>query len=275
MNQIRSRLNLDALRSLLKRGAIPYILAGAILLLGVSGVAAATGTFSSTPSATPTPSVGTAPASNGLQAAGFPAAGGGDNIVQVINHSDNRVKMDGRLRFDQIQGPNVGPKNEAFAFSSCTDCDTVAVALQIDLYRAGSHNVQPFNKAEAVNLQCTRCVTVALAYQYVIPVADPAQVPSDVRKMIQEMNKQLDIIRNPNESVSDAVARVQGVIAQFQQYASDLQSQQDRATSATTPGASPVPDQSSSPGASGTPTVSGSPMPSPTPSLQASPSTSP
>lgn len=271
MKQLRSRLNADVLRSLLKRGAIPYVVA-AVLLVGLTGVAAATGTFSGGTTPTPTSSVAAATSTNG-QIAGFPAAGGGDNIVQVINHSDGRVKMDGRVRLDQISGPNVGPKNEAFSFSSCTDCDTVAVALQIDLYQAGAHDVQPFNKAVALNYQCTHCVTVALAFQYAIPVADPKQVPSDVKKMIQEMNDELSIIRNPHESVTDAVQQVNAVISQFQEYAVDLTAQQDQATDPTTPGASPVPDQSSSPGAS--PTVSGSPTPSPTPSLQATPSSSP
>ena len=273
MNQIRSRLNLDALRSLLKRGVVPYALAGAVLLVGLTGAAAATGTFSGGAAPTPTSSV-SASSSPTDHIPGLPAAGGGDNIVRVINHSDNRVKMDGRVQLNVIPGPNVGPKNEAFAYSSCTDCDTLAVALQIDLYRAGSHNVQPFNFATAVNFQCTRCVTVALAYQYAIPVADPSQVPPDVRKMIQEMNQQLDINRNPNERLAEAAIGVKGVIAQFQQYASDLQSQENQATDATTPGASPMPDQSS-PSPSGSATVSGSPTPSPTPSLQASPSTSP
>lgn len=274
MNQIRSRLNLAALRSLLKRGVIPYAVAAAVLLVGLTGVAAATGTFSGGTTPTPTSSVRAATSTNG-QLAGFPGGGGGDNIVQVINHSDGRVKMDGRVRLDQISGPNVGPKNEAFSYSSCTDCDTVAVALQVDLYRAGAHDVRPFNKAMAVNFQCTRCVTVALAFQYNIPVADPHEVPSGVRKMIQEMNVELSIIRNPHENVTDAVQQINAVISQFQEYAVDLTAQQDQATDATTSGASPMPDQSSSPGASATPTVSGSPTPSPTPSLQATPSSSP
>ncbi|HET9848277.1 MAG TPA: hypothetical protein VFR68_06955 [Candidatus Dormibacteraeota bacterium] len=270
MKKVTSRLNLDVLRSLLKRGAIPYVIAAAIVLLGVSGVAAATGTFSSSPSATPASSVSAVSSPTG-QVSGFQAAGGGDNIVQVINRTDGKIKMDGRVKLDKIPGPNVGPKNEAFAFSSCTDCDTLAVALQIDLTRADSHHVQPFNKAMAVNFQCTRCVTVALAYQYVIPVADPNQVPSDVREMIRQMNDQLGSIRSPHESLSDAANQVEAVISHFQEYAGDLIAGRDQATDATTPGATPIPAESPSAGA----TVSASPTDSSTPTPQATVSPSP
>src|SRR5437899_8832145 len=113
------------LTSLLKRGIIPYVIAAVVVLAGLSAAAAATGTFSSDSTATPTAS-GSAASSTGKQLAGYPAAGGANNIVQVINHSDDAFRMEGRVQVNQIPGPNVGPKNEAFAYSSCVTCKSVA-----------------------------------------------------------------------------------------------------------------------------------------------------
>src|SRR5438477_3637346 len=185
MEKVRTllRTRAEMLTSLLRRGAMPYVVIGIVLLLGLSGIAVAaeTGTFSTSPSATPTPSVAVASA-NGGQVAGYPAAGGGDNIVQVINHADSHFRMDGKVKLDQIPGPNAGPKNEAIAFSSCTGCQTMAVALQINLISPEARNIQPLNKGSAVNYRCTSCVTYGRAIQYDIQVVDTSQIPSDVRE---------------------------------------------------------------------------------------------
>jgi hypothetical protein len=46
--------------------------------------------------------------------------GGGKNIVQVINQTDNRLRVDGNVQLNRIPGPSVAPVNEATALSpSC------------------------------------------------------------------------------------------------------------------------------------------------------------
>ena len=281
MEKVRTLLRTRAimLSSLLKRGAVPYVAAGIILLLGLSGVAVAaeTGTFSSSPSASPTPSVAVASSTNSGQLAGFPAAGGGANIVQVINHADSHFRMDGKVKLNQIPGPNAGPKNEAFAYSSCTNCDTMAVALEINLISDSARNIQPLNEAVAVNYQCTNCVTYARAIQYDIQVADPTQVPSDVRELMRQMNATMNHIKTSHESFLQALAEVNAVIGEFNQLGIYLTDQQHTATDPTTPGAGPMPLEAASPSASATTTASDTPpaSPSPWPSPEASPTTSP
>src|SRR5437588_4233561 len=240
------------LSSLLKRAAVPYVAAGIILLLGLSGVAVAaeTGTFSSCPSASPTPSVEVASSTNSGQLAWFPAAGGGANIVQVINHADSHFRMDGKVKLNQIPGPNAGPKNEAFAYSSCTNCDTMAVALEINLISDSARNIQPLNEAVAVNYQCTNCVTYARAIQYDIQVADPTQVPSDVRELMRQMNATMNHIKTSHESFLQALAEVNAVIGEFNELGIYLTDKQLTATDPTTPGAGPMPLEAASPSAS-------------------------
>ena len=279
MEKIRTLLGARGamLTALLKRRGVPYVVAGAVLLLGVSGVAVAaeTGTFSSSPSSTPPPSVAAAASTDTGQLAGFPAAGGGNNIVQVINHADGHFRMDGKVKLNQIPGPNAGPQNLAFAYSSCTDCQTMAVALEINLISTTARNIQPLNQAVAVNYRCTRCVTYARAIQYDIQVDDPHQDRQDVRDLTRQMDATLKQIKSSHEPFWQALEDVNKVIAEFNLLGANLKDQHDMATDPMTPGASPLPPASDSPSDSATPTVSGAPVESPSPSPQATPSTSP
>ena len=281
MEKVRTLLRTRAimLSSLLKRGAVPYVAAGIILLLGLSGVAVAaeTGTFSSSPSASPTPSVEVASSTNSGQLAGFPAAGGGANIVEVINHADSHFRMDGKVKLNQIPGPNAGPKNEAFAYSSCTNCDTMAVALEINLISTSARNIQPLNEVVSVNYQCNHCVTYGRAIQYTIQVADPTQVPSDVQELMRQMNATMTHIKTSGETFTQALSEVNAVIGEFNELGIYLTDKQLTATDPTTPGAGPMPLEAASPSASATTTASDTPpaSPSPWPSPEASPTTSP
>ena len=62
------------------------------------------------------------------------------------------------------------PKNIAVAEGQCTDCATLAIAVHVFLYQRGAPSIQPQNIALAINNACTRCVTFAYAFQFVIPV---------------------------------------------------------------------------------------------------------
>jgi putative peptide zinc metalloprotease protein len=239
-----------------KQSALAYAAAGVLLLAGVTGVVAGSGAFSGTASPTPTAATLTA---SGQASLGLPQGGGGKNIVQVINRQDGRFKMDGKVKLNQIHGRNAVAVNQAFGYSSCTDCETMAIALEINLIGQAATNIQPQNAAVAVNYQCTRCVTVAKAFQYNITVIDPDVVPDDVKKLIHRMDTEIKDIKASNVGFTDAYTRVNQVIAEFTSLANDLKVAQDEARDSTTPGASPPPAESASP--------------EPSPTLGTSPST--
>lgn len=251
---------------------IAYPLVGLIVLIGLSGgVAAATGTLSGAagPSATATPAATAASAVADAQQVSFPAAGGAHNIVQVINQQDTSFKSDGRIEVKEIPGDNVGPVNEAYAYSSCTNCKTLAVALQIIVRNANAHNVQPQNAAVAVNFQCHSCQTGAIAIQDVIPVADPDHIPSGIRKQANLINAEFRQLRKAladgNYGLGQAIGYVDAVIIpQFQALAGQLTVKRDLEDAPSTPGAAPQAPASPSPTVSGSPTESPTPQPSPT-----------
>lgn len=140
--------------------------------------------------------------------------GGGKNVVRVRNRSDGRLRVRGRIQLNRISGPTVEPINLAFAYSTCTDCQTIAVALQLNLISRTATYVAPQNVAIAVNYECSGCRTVARALQYTYSVDDPNAEVAEVRDLIREMERELRAVRQSRGiTVDEAEARVNAVVA--------------------------------------------------------------
>jgi hypothetical protein len=163
--------------------------------------------------------------------------------------------------------------NIAFVQASCTDCQTVAVAMQVVIYQRGAHNVSPQNIAVAANVGCTRCITIARAIQWVIPVDDPKEVPRDVDALVRAMDKELRFlasVKTLDQITSDeAMNRIQNVLnqyAQLQEYMIDMMQKQtaDNATPAPSADPSPTGSPSAAPESS-TPSATPTATPTATP----------
>jgi putative peptide zinc metalloprotease protein len=163
---------------------------------------------------------------------------GGRNIVFVLNRSDERMRVRGRIRLVEAHGTRAEPVNAAFAYASCTDCQTFAVALEIALVSPEAATIAPQNRARAINYECTRCTTVARALQYVFVVDDPDAVPDNIRRLMREMERELrGIGGEPDITAEQANARVSAVVADFQDLAEGLQDELATAADVTSPGA--------------------------------------
>jgi hypothetical protein len=209
------------------------------------------GTQSPTESASPTPAANAAasPTETPTGAAdgsdvGFKLNGaGGNNIVKITNKTDNRLIVRGRIDFNRIPADRIAPVNAAIAVGSCADCQTYAVALQINLYQRGASVVAPQNAAVAVNAACSHCVTVARAVQYSIPVDDLSVVPNDVRKLAKALDKELKAVEGNYDvgtfNVYQANARINTVVSEFKTLANGLLDEYRIETAAESPSQSP------------------------------------
>ena len=203
--------------------------------------------------------------------------GGPRNEVRIENDENMRFKARASIRLHRIENDDVNPVNVAFAQGRCTDCQTVAVAVQIVFYRRGASSVRPENIALASNVGCTRCVTVARAIQYVIPVDDPkSDVPPEIARLVKDMDRELRFLSSVKTwdqmTSEDAQARIQHVLDQYvdlQQLLRDTMqtARADNATPAPTGSSAP----SASPAASPAATPAGSAAPAPTASPSATP----
>jgi putative peptide zinc metalloprotease protein len=97
----------------------------------------------------------------------------GGNQALAVNTTDNSVVYDVALAMVWADGQeDVDNVNSANAFASCTDCVTVAISFQVVLVVGQADVVIPQNIAQAVNWDCFRCITAALASQLVITLDD-------------------------------------------------------------------------------------------------------
>jgi hypothetical protein len=147
-------------------------------------------------------------------------------VILVENKRDGRMRVRGNVELNHIRGDTATPVNYAEAVSSCTDCASFGIALQLNLVQRGASTVAPWNKAVAANVECTRCVTVARAVQFVISVDDPNDVRKDVDDLIRELDRALRQIardgRHGDLTASAAHARISEVIERFRYLATEL-----------------------------------------------------
>lgn len=206
-------------------------------------------------------------------------AGGSRNVVVVKSGADAGYRGRANLQLGIVCGDHVAPVNLAYAEASCTDCETLAIALQLHLYRRGAPMVAPQNAAVAINIECTRCITVAVAIQYVIPIDHPAQVPAEVFALARELRNELrDVMSQRRLHISERVARINAVLIRFQELGASLKQSSDVDAGTDTQGedgdidATPLPQETSDPSASPVATPTASPTGSPTSSPSADPS---
>jgi hypothetical protein len=161
------------------------------------------------------------------------------NAIKLCSRKDDRLRVKGRVQLNRISTSSVQPRNESLAWARCTDCSTISVALQMNLVPRGATTVSPVNKAVAYNYQCTRCRTFAVAYQYVHQVDNPREVPENVRRLVNDMNREIRAISSSDRTitVAEAAQRLDAVIAQFNELNQGLQTQKDETTEPTSPGA--------------------------------------
>ena len=205
--------------------------------------ASASGTPAAAPPSAGTPAPAAAPVTGNGTVDSDDGGGGPSNTVKVINKNDGKFRLKGKVQVNRIPGDSAQPVNDAEAYSSCANCETFAVALQVDLISRTATTIAPQNVAVAVNVQCSHCYTAARAVQYVIQVDDPTQVPDDVNNLVNQMQQQLKAAaQDKDATAAQTEARVDAVIAQFTQFAQNLNNQRGQEDQDDTPGGTVPPD---------------------------------
>lgn len=211
------------------------------------------------------------------------ANAGPKNIVVLQNTTNNSLLVRGHVQLGRVPSDQAGPANLAIATNSCqTACDTLAVALQVNLIDRDVAVFTPQNAAVAANAGCNGCHAVALALQYNIGVDDPSQVPPGVNQFVALMHQEMAHIAASSTSLGQAESEMLSVIGQFQGLAGYLMTTRDEkitpagsAPAAAAPVAPPVAQPQPAATASPSPSPSPSPAPSPAQQPAASPSPTP
>jgi len=140
-----------------------------------------------------------------LSLAGAPQAfasgtGGADNIVVAQNQTTGALVARAKTSVAHDPGPTVANVNQAYAHASCTDCRTVAVAVQVVLVEGPTTDFRPTNVALALNENCLRCATFAFARQEVLSPGRHIEFSDSAKRAISQIQAQISRVASSSET---------------------------------------------------------------------------
>jgi putative peptide zinc metalloprotease protein len=187
---------------------------------------------------------------------------GADNAVVAINTKDGFDLFKLGFKITRATGEVVDASNGAVAFSSCTECQTIAVAYQVVLIFSDPRIVTTENLAIAFNYQCDLCVSLAYAYQGVFTTGGPVHFTPEGNRLLAQLRRELHDLRNAELTLEELVAKLKDIARRLEQIIR---------TELVAAGPPPMVDVALEP----TPEETPAPSPSASPSPEPSPSPSP
>jgi putative peptide zinc metalloprotease protein len=149
-------------------------------------------------------------------AVGAPAAARADNTAIAVNTKDGSSVFKFAFAIKHVMSSVVDETNAAVAYSSCTDCRTTAIAIEIVLVEGNPTTFTPTNAAIAVNYQCTLCNTFAAAYQFVVQGSGPMHFTHDALNELKDVRKAIRRLEDQNLDPFQLQAALDPLIARIQ-----------------------------------------------------------
>jgi putative peptide zinc metalloprotease protein len=137
-----------------------------------------------------------------------------DTAAVAINTTSNSTLISIVFDIERILGRTVDTSNAAIAVSSCTSCNTLAIAFQIVLATQTPNVVVPQNLALAMNINCSTCKTFAAAFQYVY-AGGPLQLTKRGLQMILDIRRQVLALQTSGLPVEEIMARAEALNRQL------------------------------------------------------------
>lgn len=142
-----------------------------------------------------------------------PAHAADNNAAVAINTKDGSSIFKVAFSIKRISDGTVDPQNAAVAYSNCSDCQTVAVAIQIVLVTGDTTDANPTNLAIAYNDNCVSCATMAAAYQFVFSTGTDVKLSPEGKKRLHDLRKQLhDLRKAEGLSLDEINARLEVIV---------------------------------------------------------------
>jgi putative peptide zinc metalloprotease protein len=135
-------------------------------------------------------------------------AEGGDTAAVAINTKDGSSIFRLAFAIKRVAGDVVDTSNAAVAFASCTNCQTVAISIQVVLITGDASVITPQNLAFARNLDCSFCETLASAYQFVFTTDGQVHFTPEGNNAIAEIRHELRELRKSGLTIVQIQARV-------------------------------------------------------------------
>jgi hypothetical protein len=144
------------------------------------------------------------------------AGTGPDNVVWVKTTGANARDQQSNLAVGIYDGKELRSTNVARADSTdCTDCRTVAVAVQAVFATGKPTTVAPTNAAIALNERCLRCTTYAYAYQYVVTTDKPIHMDRGSKRKLDALRREIDDVAQSDLPPQEMDARLNTLTNEF------------------------------------------------------------
>ncbi len=132
------------------------------------------------------------------------AAQAQDNTAIAVNKKDGKSVFKLAFSVKKASG-DVDASNTAAAYASCTDCKTVAAAIQVVLVSdADSATLE--NVSVAINYQCTECETLAAAYQFVFADGQEIEFTKEGKQRLHDLKKRFHDLKQRDDLTLDQLA---------------------------------------------------------------------
>jgi len=140
---------------------------------------------------------------------------GNDNTAIAINTKDGSSLFKFAFSIARTTGETVDAGNAAVAYASCTDCQTVAVAVQFVIVEGSPDIFTPTNLAIAENVSCSLCTTMADAYQFVIQTSGPVHLTADGERRLRDLIDQLRKLGTSDLPLDALQAKIDDLVHQM------------------------------------------------------------
>ena len=178
---------------------------------------------------------------------------------------------------------DVDASNTAAAYASCTDCRTVAAAIQVVLVSdAGAATLE--NVSVAINYQCTECETLAAAYQFVFADGQEIEFTKEGKQRLHDLKKRFHDLKQRDDltldQLADEIAAIAREVLEVVDTEVVLKKEKDKVKESADASTTTIAGGSSSTTAGASPTSTDAPTttsasPATSPSTAAAPTTSP
>ena len=150
----------------------------------------------------------------GLSAA-RPGQAAADNAAVAVNTKDGTTVFKVAFAIRHVMSDVVTETNAAVAYNSCTDCASVAIAFEIVLVESDASVVSPTNIAIAYNQDCTTCVAVAEAYQFVLGTGGVVHFDAEGNKILSEIRRELHSLKKQDLTLEQLQAMLDDIAARM------------------------------------------------------------
>ena len=168
-------------------------------------------TSPTTPGTTPSPTTG----GTGSTDPGGSSADSGDSSALAVNTEDGWLVFSLTFAVIHVTDDVVDNRNLAVAYASCTLCRTIAISVQTIFIDGAATVIAPVNAAISENVNCDRCDTMALAYQFVIGIGTALDFTEEGRRRVADIQRQLVLLSQSGLTGPEIYAIVHALMVQY------------------------------------------------------------